>query len=401
MSRRLHFAFLNIGHFLDHFFMLIFATVAALALRHEWEMSYGELIPYATPGFIAFGLCALPAGWLADKWSRVGMMTIFFIGVGACSALTAFSTTPFHVGLGLFAVGIFAAIYHPVGIPLVIEGRHKTGLPIAVNGVYGNLGVGSAALITGFMIDTLGWRAAFVWPGLISIGIGIAYGWINYRQPGEPAAVAKAATDGSTATQVRLAVDWAMLTKIFAIVLITTALGGIVFQSTTFALPKVLEERLSEMAVSASTVGWYAFWVFALAALAQLVVGYLVDRHSLKFVFLGVAAMQVVFFGLMPGLVGWPALVVATAFMLATFGQIPINDVLVGRIARSDWRSRVFALRYIVTFTALATSLPLIAWIHANWGFDTMFQLLSVASMLIFVAVLALPRLRPALVPAE
>ena len=78
---RLHFLFLNVGHFLDHLFVLIFAT-AALHLMIDWEMSYAELIPYATPGFVAFGICAIPAGWLADKWSREGMMAVFFIGIG-------------------------------------------------------------------------------------------------------------------------------------------------------------------------------------------------------------------------------------------------------------------------------------------------------------------------------
>ena len=57
---RLRFIFLNAGHFLDHFFMLIFATVAALRLIEEWGMSYAALIPYATPGFIAFGVGAIP-----------------------------------------------------------------------------------------------------------------------------------------------------------------------------------------------------------------------------------------------------------------------------------------------------------------------------------------------------
>ena len=80
---QVNFLFLNVGHFLDHLFMLVFATAAALQLSTKWGMSYAELVPYATPGFIAFGVCAIPAGWLADKWSREGMMVVFFIGIGA------------------------------------------------------------------------------------------------------------------------------------------------------------------------------------------------------------------------------------------------------------------------------------------------------------------------------
>jgi hypothetical protein len=67
MVGRVHFIFLNIGHFYVHLFMLVFATVAALILSYEWGMSYAQLIPCATPGFVAFGICAVPAGWLADK----------------------------------------------------------------------------------------------------------------------------------------------------------------------------------------------------------------------------------------------------------------------------------------------------------------------------------------------
>ncbi|GBE44055.1 major Facilitator Superfamily protein [bacterium BMS3Bbin10] len=398
---RLHFMFLNIGHFLDHFFMLIFATVAALTLWREWGMSYGELIPYATPGFIAFGLFALPAGWLADKWSRRGMMAAFFIGVGVCSMLTSLAQTPLQMGAALFAMGVFAAIYHPVGIPLVIEGRVRTGMPIAINGVFGNLGVASAALITGFMIDNAGWRAAFIWPGIVCVGVGLAYLWFFAKTP-QPAKAAKPAEKepakkGPEKKKSRgRSYQGVSLIRIFAIILVTTALGGMVFQSTTFALPKIFDERLGGMALSATLVGWYAFLVFALAAFAQLVVGYLLDRHSARLVFIGVAALQAVFFALMPGLHDWAALAVAFAFMLAVFGQIPINDVLLGRLTTSEWRSRAFACRYIVTFSALAASIPMIAWVHANWGFDRLFMGLAVAALLILLAVIMLPRAMPA-----
>ena len=170
---RAYFLFLNIGHFLDHLFMLVFATVAALALHREWGLGYGELLAYATPGFFAFGVCALPAGWLADKWSRDGMMCVFFIGIGLTAIATSLAATPFQIGIGLFVIGMFAAIYHPVGLAIVTVKWKNTGMRIAANGVWGNLGVASAALITGYFIDNGGWRMAFVLPGLFSIARGL------------------------------------------------------------------------------------------------------------------------------------------------------------------------------------------------------------------------------------
>ena len=389
---RLNFLFLNVGHFFDHLFMLIFATVAALRLATEWDMSYAALIPYATPGFIAFGICAIPAGWIADKWSREAMMVVFFVGIGASSIATALADSPLGIALGLFAIGAFAAIYHPVGLALVVEGRERTGVPLAVNGVFGNLGVAAAALLTGFLIDTGGWRNAFVLPGVLSIGLGIAYAVFIRAGRAERPVFGSGDGRARTATAGASPLDRAMFVRVLSIVVFSTAIGGLIFQSTTFALPKVFEERLAGIAGSATEIGGYAFLVFAVAALAQIVVGYLVDRHPVRTVFAVVAGLQAVFFAIMYQLTGLAALIVAFAFMLVVFGQIPINDVLVGRIASNAWRSRLYAIRYIVTFSVMASTLPVIAGIHASWGFSALFVVMAIAAGGILAAVLFLPR---------
>ena len=391
-GQRLNFAFLNVGHFLDHLFMLIFATVAALRLTEEWGMSYAALIPYATPGFIAFGICALPAGWLADKWSREGMMVIFFIGIGASSIATALANTPIQMALGLLAIGAFAAIYHPVGLAMVVHGREKTGVPLAVNGVFGNLGVAAAALITGYFIDTGGWRNAFVLPGMISVGLGVVYAAI-VRVGREQSVYDRAATVATESTSRGAAsVERSVFIRLFSIIMLTTAIGGIIFQGTTFALPKIFDERLTDIAGSATAIGGYAFLVFAIAAIAQLYVGYLLDRHSARTIFAVIAGLQAVLFAIMYQLTGLAALLVSTAFMLVVFGQIPINDVLVGRITKSEWRARMYGIRFILNFTVMASTLPVIAGIHANWGFGRLFVAMATAASATFAAVLLLPR---------
>ncbi|MFT5173174.1 MAG: MFS family permease, partial [Gammaproteobacteria bacterium] len=266
-------------------------------------------------------------------------------------------------------------------------GWDKTGVPLAINGIFGNMGVASAALLTGFLVDVSSWRNAFIAPGVVSIVIGLLYLW--FVRSGRANGTAKPA--GTAAAAPALGMPRAALLRIFAIILFTTALGGLVFQSTTFALPKVLDERLTDIAGTATLIGWYAFVVFSVAAFAQLAVGYLVDNYSVRTVFASVAALQSIFFFIMIGLTGVTALLIAIAFMLVVFGQIPINDVLVGRIARSEWRSRAYALRYIVTFTVSASAVPMIAWIHGAWGFDTLFRILAFAALAIFLATLCLP----------
>ena len=391
MRERLHFLLLNVGHFLDHLFTLIFATVAALALHREWGFGYADLLKFASPGFLAFGLFALPAGWIADKWNRDGMMSVFFIGIGIASITTGFARTPLEIAVGLFVIGVFAAIYHPVGLALVVEKWKNTGMRIAVNGVWGNLGVASAALITGYFIDHGGWRVAFIVPGVVSILVGIAYTALRWDAIVNPPPRAVKAADKKPVSP-----DFkALLMRVSAIVFLTTAVSSIVFQSTTFALPKVFDERLTSIAPSATAIGQLAFIVFALASLGQLIVGHYLDKLGPRTVFVTAAAIQMVFFAIMPGLVGWPALLCAMVFMLAAFGQIPINDYMIGRMAEGEYRARIYGVRYVVSFTVLALALPLIAFVYENWGFDALFRVLAVSAAIILSAVLMLPRRLP------
>jgi MFS family permease len=384
----IRFAFLNLGHFITHFLMLVFATVAALRLGEEWSMSYAELIPYATPGFIAFGLLALPAGWLADRWSREGMMVVFFIGIGVSAIYTSSVQTVTDMAIGLTLIGAFAAIYHPVGLALVVHNRVRMGVPLAINGVFGNLGVAFAALVSGYLIDHFGWRSTFFVPGVVTLVVGLLYLVFERRQlrPGVhvPDASALVGSEPSIPRQ--------LVRRVFVIILLTTALGGLIFQSTTFSLPKVFDERLVGLASSATELGTYSFLVFAIAAFAQLVVGYLLDHFPLRRIFLVVALLQVVLFAAMMQLHGLPALLVAIGFMLVVFGEIPISDVLVGRVASGEWRSRAFALSYLVGFGVSALSLPLIGWVYGGWGFSFLFGLLAIAALLIFCIVLFLPK---------
>ena len=405
---RMHFLFLNVGHYLDHLFTLIFATVAALALSREWGLSYGELLKYATPGFFAFGVFSLPAGWLADKWSREGMIAVFFVGIGASSIATAFAQTPLQVGIGLFIVGVFAAIYHPVGLAIVTQRWKNTGMRLAMNGIWGNLGVASAALITGYFIDHGGWRIAFVVPGIFSIVVGVLYAIHQWSEITHKKSAASVAAVGPPLT----AGYKSLLLRISVIVFLTTAVSSLVFQSTTFALPKIFDERLQGIATQitqwlsatglpaakgdiATAIGAFTFIVFAMASLAQLVVGSLLDRLGPRTVFLIVAAIQVVFFALMPGLRDGYALAAAFGFMLGAFGQIPINDFMIGKMASGEARARIYGVRYVVSFTAFALALPLIAFVYGNYGFDTLFWMMSGAAAFIFVAVACLPARLP------
>src|ERR1700680_110223 len=208
--------FVNAAHFIDHYSMLIFAA-AVIVMGPALGMSYSELLPYATPGFVAFGAGSLLTGWLGDRWSRRHMMVIFFAGIGASMVAVGLVQTPMQLGaallsIGLFAsiyhpvgtamivsyadrlgravgppggwgnlrgalwsIGLFASIYHPVGTAMIVSYADRLGREMGLNGVWGNLGVASSALVTGIVGQYLGWRWAFIIPGIVTILIGIAF----------------------------------------------------------------------------------------------------------------------------------------------------------------------------------------------------------------------------------
>ncbi len=410
--RRVDFLFLNLGHFFDHFLILIYATVAMViatdrqvdipGFTSDWDMTYADLVLFSTAGFVAFGLFSLPAGWLADRWSRTGMIAVFFLGMGGAAILTSFAQTPWQLAGGILMTGILGAIYHPVGLAMVVQGRKRTGVPLAINGVFGNLGVAMAPLCTLLVVGDFGWRAAFILPGAACMLTGVAFViWQRIGHAHDQREVAAGRAPRAEAEHLpALALDRAMLIRVFAIIFFTAAIGSFIFQSTTFALPKIFDERLAGLATSGKAVGWWTFAVLATASLAQVVVGYLVDNFSVRVVFASVAALQAVLFFAMLNMTGGAALLIAVGFMLVVFGQIPINDVLIGRIAKSEWRSRAYAIRYVLSFAVMAMTIPTISTVHGNWGFYGLFAIMAAGAALIFMAVMQLPGTRLRVAPA-
>src|SRR3990167_2695455 len=281
-ERRFLVLFINLGHFLDHLAMLVFPTVV-IALAREWQRPYSELLPLTLGGFIAFGAFALPAGWLADHWSRYRMMAVFFLGIGASLFLTGFAQSPWQIGMGLTLTGMFAAIYHPVGIAMLVAAPEKIGRALGWNGLYGNLGLAAAAVISGALMDLWGWRAAFFVPGLLSMAAGAAF-LLLVPDPGPVKKSSKS---------IGLHIDRRTMARIFAILLIATACGGVIFNSTTVAMPKVFDERLRALTQTNLGVGALVAMVYATAAFAQVAMGALIDRFELRRLMIGIALVQI------------------------------------------------------------------------------------------------------------
>ena len=380
-DRRMLVPFINLGHLLDHLVMLVFPTVV-LALAREWHRPYSELLPLSLGGFIAFGAFALPAGWLADHWSRYRMMGVFFFGIGLALFLTGFARDPWEIALGLTLTGVFASIYHPVGIAMLVAAPKNLGMALGWNGLWGNLGLAFAAVVSGALMDLWGWRTAFFIPGLAAIAAGAAF-LLLVPDPGPVAKQSKS---------IGLHVDARTMVQIFVILLIATACGGVIFNSTTVAMPKIFDERLRALTQTNFGIGALVAFVYAVAAFAQVLMGTLMSRFEMKHLMIGVGLVQIPLLAAAATLDGWPLLAVALCMMMAIFGQIPLNDGIVGKYVADEYRARVLSVRYVVSLGVASVAVPMIALLHrTEGGFRNVFLVLAVLAACMLAASIFFP----------
>jgi MFS family permease len=372
--------YLNVAHFLDHYFLLIFPT-AVLVIYPAWGMSYGEALALMTPSLVVFALATPLAGWLGDRHGEIPMMILFFIGIGLSSIATGLATGPISLAVGLTAIGLFAAIYHPVGTAFVVRLAKRTGAALGVNGVFGNMGVAAAAGITGLIAASLGWRAAFILPGAMTVAIGIAFALQAKPAPeAEYGSGDRPLTEASRRDQVRILV----------VVAIAALFGGMAFHGVTIALPKLFQERLADT-VGIAEIGLYATIVFGIAAFAQIPIGLLLDRLGAKPIMITLTALQVILLAVIAQLHGMIAVIVAIPLMLVVFGEIPVGTWLVGRYVPPSWRSRAYSIQFLLALGVSSAVVPMIAILHGYTGSQTaLFLALSGCMAVVFLSAIAL-----------
>jgi MFS family permease len=373
--------FVNAAHFIDHYSMLIFAA-AVIVMGPALGMSYSELLPYATPGFVAFGAGSLLTGWLGDRWSRRHMMVIFFVGIGASMIAVGLVQDRFQLGLALLSIGLFASIYHPVGTAMIVSYAGKLGREMGLNGVWGNLGVASSALVTGVVGQYLGWRWAFIIPGVVTMLIGAAFMRSVVHE--DRSAFKQAAA------QARIAKNdmWRVIVSLLIVVIAIST----TFNALTVALPKLFAERLADLTKSPALLGVIAAGVYVFGAMTQYTIGKLIDRHSLKAVSLPLSFVLAPFLYLAATLSNLPLILAAIGIVMGAFGQVTVNDAMVGKYTSEEWRSRAYAVRYFIGFTAAGASVGLVAWLYEQGGFVTMLHAFGGLCLLVIFAAIILPR---------
>ncbi len=359
---------LNVAHGIDHMFLLIFATAVASIAAEFGYSNWSDLMPYGIGAFALFGLGALPAGRLGDLWGRRVTMIIFFFGIGAASLITATVQNASQLATALTLIGAFAAIYHPVGIPMLVQSVHNPGEVIGLNGLFGNLGIAVAAVATGLLVKWIGWRAAFAVPGVIAIACGILF-----AKACPPEHEAPARRKGKAKVQL----SPAMLVRAFTVMSAAAATSTLIFNFTTNGNAQLLAERFRGVIEDPAMLGAMLAAIYAIASFAQLVVGRLIDRMPFKPLQLWMSVIQVPLLVVAAHTHDWALFVALLAVMVFVFGSIPFTDAMIVRYVDDRLRSRVAGMRLTVAFGISSFAVWLLGPAVKGVGFATLLWVMA------------------------
>lgn len=360
MSSRPQIVLINAAHGLTHYSLLILPTavLSMAAPGGAFGASYGPILALATGMFLCYGLFSLPQGWLAARIGRRALMAVFFFGAATALAASGFARTPTMLAAALAVSGAFVAIYHPVGTALLIEAAgDRPGRAIGVNGVCGNVGVALAPVITAFLAVQVGWRAGFLAPAALLFLLGLA--WLRVPHSEAAARRAQAAFPPIPRHVVRRAV---------VVLLLIAVASGVVFNAFTVLIPKLMQERLAGSPSLLPLAGAAATVATLCGAVTQLTVGRMIDRMTLRRVFLPMALVLVPSLALLAVAPGWAVVPLAGAVAATVFGQVTVNETMAARYISPALRVRLYSLRFFVSFLGAAAAPPLVAFLHERTG---------------------------------
>ena len=383
---------INAAHLLTHYSLLILPT-AVLAMARpggQFGSDYATILALGTGMFVLYGAASLPQGWLAAKFSRRTMMTAFFIGTGVSLIAAGFVAAPWALVLTLAVAGMFAAIYHPIGTAMLVENAGAApGRALGTNGVFGNFGVASAPLVTAFLAGTFSWRVAFVVPGVACL-IG-AVAWM--RMP-------PLQSDAHFASRPFPDIPRPLVRRALIVLMSIAVVSGVVFNAFTILLPKLMQDRLANDAHLLPVIGVVAFAVTLCGALTQFTVGRLIDRTTLRRVFLPLGLVLAPALVLLSQAQGWTVLPLAAIVAAVVFGQVTVNETMTARYISPALRTKIYSVRFFVGFLGGAIANPLVSTLYERTGkLTSVVLVLAGFALVTLVCALAFPDRREELDP--
>jgi MFS family permease len=227
------------GHSLVHWFETSIPIFLVVWLA-EFDVSVALAGIIVAFGYALFGLGALPAGVLVDRYGPKRLILLCLVGMSASFLVLALSMSIYAVAVGLVCWGVTASVYHPAGLALISTGVEERGTVFAWHGIAGNAGIALgpfAAATLLFLVDQ--WQlvaAILAVPGFIAAAYGLQADFDPTAAESEADAEANDALSlGEFLTNSRV-----LFTSAFAVVFAIIAVEGLYYRGMLTYLPEIL-----------------------------------------------------------------------------------------------------------------------------------------------------------------
>jgi MFS family permease len=370
-------------------YILVFPAVT-MPIVSSLGLPLEEVVKLSFLMYLFYGLGALPAGYIVDRWEAKTMMLFGVFAMGAGLLLAGVFPSPRTMPASLLIVGIGASIYHPAGLALISRTVQRRGYALAINGVYGNLGIAAAPFITGVLTWLFSWQVAFVVLGATSMAASLLLGMIHVDE-----SLQVAERDSSR--------DGSGMAKYFVILCFALVLGGLTYRGNTVLLPAYLELKapffrdliqslsfLKTQGTGTLAATILTSLVFLMGIFGQILGGRLADRYDLRYAYLVVHAAAVPFLLGMAFTTNYWLAVCAGFFVLFSLGMQPIENSLIAALTPHRWRSTGFAVKFILNFGIGASAVYLVGLVRLRYPLEAVYIVLSGIAALLVISIVVL-----------
>jgi MFS family permease len=376
-------AYTSVCHFLVHIFELAYGVVL-IGIGSEFGVGLFALGLLANLTGFAFGLTALPAGFLADRIGERRLLILFCFASAIASVIVGVSPNIYVLGTALALLGLSIGIFHPVASAFLTKTVRQRGIAFGYYGVGGNLGVALGPLLAGAIASSLGWRAPYLVFAIPALATAFLLYFFKTEVPAAPQPEPLTAGAGTNLRSMILPLS---------LIFLASAMNGLIYRGLVTFLPLYLSEGIHFTFLDWSGIalaGSFTTVALIFGVAGQLLGGYLCERMRREVLVLVITILVIPLMLLMANTQGLSLMLTAIVLAFFHFMGQPIYNNLIADYSPVAWRGRSYGISYFFTFGIGSFSATFLGYIAERSSTGWIFITMAGISLLAFICVAVL-----------